>query len=65
MDLIGKIIPYLKTPSYKKIIIHFYEEDEKSKRVLEKLGFKFVKKKQKHFKPTDKYINDYEYILMI
>ena len=64
-EALREIIQYLKKLNYKKIIIHFYEGNDKSKRACEKLGFKFVKKEPKYFKPTNKYINDYEYILMI
>ena len=60
-----EISNYLKSLGYKKIVAHFYEGNEKSKRVCEKLGFKFQKKELDYFKPGDKYINDYEYILYL
>ena len=49
-EALREIIQYLKKLNYKKIIIHFYEGNDKSKRVCEKLGFKFVKKEPKYFK---------------
>lgn len=57
------IIDYLKNIGYKKIIINFYEGNIKSKRLSEKLGFKFVKKQQKYYSPRSKMIDNYEYIL--
>lgn len=63
-EALKEILKYLKSLGYKKIVTHFFEGNEKSKRVCEKLGFKFQKKELKYFKPGDKYINDYEYILV-
>ena len=60
-----EIIKHLKKLGYKKIIAHVYEENTKSIRALEKLGFKYVKNKLNFYKPLNKYINDYEYELDI
>lgn len=64
-EALKEISNYLKSLGYKKIVAHFYEGNEKSKRVCEKLGFKFQKKELEYFKPGDKFINDYEYILYL
>lgn len=61
-EAIETIIDYLKQQGYKRIVIHFYEGNNKSKRVCEKLKFSLNKKETKYFKPTNKYIDEYEYI---
>ena len=64
-EALREVVDYLKLIGYKKIIIHFYEGNEKSKKVCEKLGFKYYKKTNKLYKPTDKMIDEYEYILYL
>lgn len=64
-EALKEVSKHLKSLGYKKIIAHFYEGNQKSKRVCEKLGFKFQNKQLKYFKPGDKYINDYEYVLFL
>lgn len=64
-EALKEISKYLKSLGYKKIIAHFYEGNEKSKRVCEKLGFEFRKTELSYYKPGNKYINDYEYILLL
>ena len=63
VEAIETIIDYLKQLDYKKIVIHFYAGNDKSKRVCEKLNFKFNKVEEKFYAPTNKQINEYEYIL--
>ena len=62
-EAVQSIIEYLKELKYKKVIIHFYDGNNKSKRVCEKLGFKLNSKELKFYKPTNKNIEEYEYVL--
>ena len=61
VEAVLEIIKYLKKLGYKKVIAHVYEGNTKSIRVLEKLGFKYVKKDLSFYKPLNKYIYDFEY----
>ena len=63
VEAIKSIIEYLKKLNYKRIVIHFYDGNDKSKRVCEKLNFTFNKKEKKFYAPTNKQIDEYEYIL--
>lgn len=60
-----KIIDHLKIIGYKKIVIHFFEGNERSKRICEKLDFSFNVKTLDYFNPTDKMLFKYEYTLDI
>lgn len=62
-EALTKVFEYLKLIGYKKIILHFYEGNEKSKRVCKKLNFKYNKKVNKLYMPTNSMIDEYEYTL--
>ena len=64
-EAIREIIKYLHSVGYIKILIHFYDGNEKSKRVCEKLGFKFVNREEKYYQPTNKKIYENEYALFL
>ena len=61
-EALDKIMSYLKRLGYKKVYIHLYHGNDKSKRVCEKLGFKYVSKKEEFYAPTNKMIMNYEYM---
>ncbi len=64
-EALKEISNHLKSLGYKKIVAHVFKGNKKSIRVLEKLGFKYVKKELSFYKPLNKYIDDYEYELDI
>ncbi|MDD3341471.1 MAG: GNAT family N-acetyltransferase [Bacilli bacterium] len=62
-EALEEILKFLKNIGYAKIVIHFYEGNNKSKRVCEKLNFKFVKKEKKLYEPSNKIIDENKYVL--
>lgn len=62
-EALEEVIKFLFKLKFKKIVIHFFEGNENSKRVCEKLKFKLVNSEMKYYAPTNKNILEYEYII--